>query len=69
MTSWVVSDSGVLLATAFSESLSAQAIALWQGWDSQQVSVAAPELFRYEITAAIRKRVYRGMLTAEEANP
>jgi predicted nucleic acid-binding protein len=36
-------------------------------WEQQILQVAAPSLFHYEIVAALRKQVYRGILVPEEA--
>jgi predicted nucleic acid-binding protein len=63
MTSWVVCDSGIILATVLIESSSAQAKALLRSWHDQNMQLAAPSLFRYEIVAVVRKYVHRGILT------
>jgi predicted nucleic acid-binding protein len=68
MTSWAVIDSGILLATVLIEQYSKEAKALIKSLTGQQTQIAVPVLFRYEIVAVMRKHVYRGTLTAEEAN-
>jgi predicted nucleic acid-binding protein len=65
MTSWVVCDSGIILATVLIESSSAQAKALLGSWYDQNMQLAAPSLFRYEIVAVVRKYVHRGILTPD----
>lgn len=67
MTSWVVPDSGLLIATVFKETYSGQAAAIWEYWDVSNIHVAAPSLFHYEVVAAVRKHTYRGTITSEEA--
>lgn len=67
MTSWVVSDSGILLAIVLRESNSAKAKALWLQWDENGIQVAAPVLFRYETVAVIRKYVNRGTIKRSDA--
>lgn len=67
MTSWVVADSGILLASVLVEKHTAKAQALMKGWQHGQVIVAAPPLLRYEVVAALRKHVHRQTLTAQEA--
>ena len=67
MTSWVVSDSGILIATVIEESITQKADALVGYWDAQGIPIAAPSLFRYEIVAVMRKSVYREILTEAEA--
>lgn len=62
MTLWVVADSGTLLATAFNETVTPQAIALWKSWDDAGAQVAVPVLFKYELVAAVRKNVYRQII-------
>ena len=68
MTSWVVADSGILLSTVLDEPLQAQAIELWEAWKAQDIRVAAPILFQYEIVAVPRKHVHRGILSVEKGN-
>jgi hypothetical protein len=45
MISWVVADSGILLATMFVELHSLRAIALWEYWNDKRFQVPAPTLF------------------------
>jgi predicted nucleic acid-binding protein len=66
MTSWVVADSGILLANVLPEPVSAQAKAIWQNWTEQDIQVAAPTLLHYEFVAVMRKSVYRGTLSAAD---
>lgn len=65
MTSWVVTDSSILLATVLTETYSDAAEALVQSWEQSGMKIAAPTLLRYELVAVIRKHVARGALTAE----
>jgi predicted nucleic acid-binding protein len=67
MTSWVVADSGIMLATVLVEPYSANAKALVAFWKAQNMKVAAPSLFHYEIVAVLRKHVYRGTISQEKA--
>lgn len=66
MTSWVVADSSVFLATVIDDPHEESATALIAAWTSKNVSVAAPYLFRYEVMSVIRKHVARETLTANE---
>jgi hypothetical protein len=68
MTSWVVADSGIFLATVLIEPYSANAKSLVAFWKSQNFQVAAPSLFHYEIVAVLRKHVYRGTITQQKAD-
>jgi predicted nucleic acid-binding protein len=67
MTSWVVADSSVMLATVLEEAYTAQADSLLRSWIEQIFFIAAPSLFRYEVVSVIRKRVYCNLLTMDEA--
>src|SRR5688500_1555098 len=64
----VVADSGIFIAAVLKEPYSKQADALISLWDKQSIQVVAPTLFRYEVTAVIRKNVYRQILTSAEAS-
>lgn len=66
MTSWVVADSGILLVTVLDEPLQQKADLLLNDWHKQNLTIAVPTLFRYEIVAVIRKHVHRGTLTVQE---
>jgi len=67
MTSPVVADSGILLATALEdEPLKLNAQTLLTFWRVGDHDLAAPILFRYEIVAVIRKHVSRGRLSVQE---
>jgi hypothetical protein len=59
MTSWVVVDSGIYLAGVLRETISSKALVFLTFIDVQQWAVAAPMLFRYEVTAVLRKQVYQ----------
>lgn len=67
MTSWVVADSSIFLASIFQESLTPKATAIIKFWATTRVNVAAPTLFQYEIIAVLRKHVYQGNITLQES--
>src|SRR5260221_13065987 len=64
----VVADAGIFLASVLEETHSKRADTLIELWNTQSVNIAAPTLFRYETTVAIRKHVYRGNLTSALAS-
>jgi predicted nucleic acid-binding protein len=66
MTSWVVCDSGIILATLLKERHTDHAEALLTRWKDTDFALAVPYLFGYEMIAAIRKHVVRGTLSAAE---
>lgn len=63
MTSWVCVDSGIVLKLVLDEPDSDRAEALWISWVQSGRQPVAPYLFTFEITAVLRKHVYRGPLT------
>jgi predicted nucleic acid-binding protein len=67
MTSWIVADSSFLIASVFKEKYTAQARKLLRDWARQDTQLAAPTLLKYELAAAVRKNVYRGILSTEQA--
>lgn len=66
MTSWIVIDSGVLIASVVEETYTQQADALLAWIGSQSLMMAAPTLLRYEVTATLRKLTHRGSITATD---
>src|SRR5260221_3173636 len=67
MPSWVVEDPGIFLATFLNKSQSQQADTIINYWKDEDIQVAVPTLFRYEIITVLRKNVYRGLISAPEA--
>lgn len=68
MTSWVVPDSGVLIASVMNEDeATRKAKDIWRYWLKTQTRIAVPHLFGYEVIASIRKNVYRRLLTVSDA--
>lgn len=65
MTSYVILDSGILLATVMNERYSEQAKRLLDSFKSK--NLAAPTLLHYELVAVTRKWVYRELITTEKA--
>ena len=62
---WVVVDSGLALKLVLNETDSHLAEALWQRWLRDDLQPVAPSLFYFEVTAVLRKHVYRGSITPE----
>ena len=67
MTSTVVADSGIFLAAVLDENHSERADALISFWIAEDIRIAVPVLFRYETIAVLRKNVFRGLISTEEA--
>ncbi len=66
MTSWVVIDASLLLATYLNELHSQSARNFLAQCIQNNITVAAPALLHYEIVAALRKQVYRGNISSDE---
>ena len=67
MASVVVIDSGVFLAGVLEEPLADKANALLKQLLAENIQIAAPVLFQYEIVAVTRKAVFQKRLTIEES--
>ncbi len=65
MTSWICLDSGIALKLVLPEEDSRQARDLWKFVLNAGLQPVAPPLFSYEITAVLRKCVYREIITGE----
>ncbi len=65
MTSWVCVDSNILLKLILNEPDSHLAEGLWQFWINNDLRPVAPYLFPFEITAVIRKSIYRGVIDSK----
>jgi len=68
MNSTACVDASIVIKLVVEEPGSDLADALWAQWIQQDVQIVAPALLRYEITAVLRKKVYRGQLSKEIAN-
>ncbi|MBI1256202.1 MAG: PIN domain-containing protein [Chloroflexi bacterium] len=63
----VVVDTNILIAFRLAdEPLQAQANQILTAWQTTNESLAAPRLFRSEITAVVRKVVYQQRITPEQ---
>ena len=59
-------DASVVIPLVVYEALSEQVRALWVDWRTRNLSIVAPFLLGFEVTATLRKKVHRGLLTPEE---
>ena len=65
--SQVCVDANIIVALVTTEAQSKKVLALWTEWMSKDYRIVAPVLLRYEVTSAIRRKVYRGILKPEDA--
>jgi predicted nucleic acid-binding protein len=63
----VVVDSGILIASVLKERFFQKADALLEYWRQNNLQLAAPVLFQYEVVAVARKVVFQKRATLEEA--
>lgn len=66
--SYVCVDASLLIKLVIPEPYTEQADNLWQAWIQKDIQAIAPPLLRYELTAILRKKVYRQQLTEMEAD-
>lgn len=59
-------DSGILIASVYPETLTRQAQHLIKQLQTDNITLHAPTLLRYELVAVSRKAVYQARVTAEE---
>ena len=67
MSGYVVVDASLAIKWLVREEDSADAHALLAAWDDEEQQLAAPHLFRFEVTNALHRRVARGELVVHEA--
>ncbi len=65
--SYIVLDSGMLIASVFIEEYTPQAKKLIQKLQSDKATFVAPHLLIYELVSTIRKGVYQGRILPHEA--
>lgn len=66
MTSWIVIDSGVLIASVIQEIYTTQADSLLDRIKQQNLIIVAPPLLRYEVVGTLRKLTHRGTIQAKD---
>ncbi|MGQ9556069.1 MAG: type II toxin-antitoxin system VapC family toxin [Anaerolineae bacterium] len=60
-------DASFVVALVTAEAASRNALDLWAEWTMAEVQVIAPALLRYEVTAALRRKVVRGVMSSQDA--
>ena len=63
----LVIDAGIGVLTVLGGSLSSATGQAWAGWRATRAQIVAPELWRFEVTSAIRKALALGEIEAHEA--
>lgn len=67
MTSWVVVDSSIFLASILQEEMTPKVVEVMSLWATNHMTLAAPFLLQYELIAVLRKYVYQGRLSLQES--
>jgi predicted nucleic acid-binding protein len=65
--SWVCVDASLVIKLVVEEVYSHEARTLWRTWQSDDYTIAAPPLLRYEITSVCRQQARRGLRTYDES--
>ena len=63
MTNLVCVDANITLKLILAEPNSFLAVALWEEWSQQDVTIIAPYLWGYEVTSVIRNQIHRRKLS------
>jgi predicted nucleic acid-binding protein len=66
MNSRVCVDASTFIKLLIFEELTPQARSLWEFWAEHETVIIVPFLFFFEVTAVLRKKVYRGFITPLE---
>jgi predicted nucleic acid-binding protein len=66
MTSQICVDASIVIPLVVYEDLSGPVRERWVDWRTRNLTIVAPFLLGFEITAVLRKKVYRGLLTPHE---
>lgn len=59
-------DASLVVALLLPERYTNQATNLWEAWINQDVRIVAPSLLGYEVTSALYRKVFRGIVTLED---
>jgi len=60
-------DASIIISLVTSEAQSQKVLDLWAKWMQEDVKVVAPSLLNYEVTSALRRKVFRGIMSHEDA--
>ena len=67
MASLLVADSNIVLGAVLPVPYTDTARQLVEQWEKQNIRLAAPLLFRYEVVAVIRRYVHQKLISSDEA--
>jgi predicted nucleic acid-binding protein len=59
-------DASLIVALLLPERYTNLAMNLWEGWANQDARIVAPALLGYEVTSALYRKVFRGIISAED---
>lgn len=65
--SLVCVDASIIISLVTSEAQSQKVLELWTKWMQEDVQVVAPSLLDYEVTSALRRKVFHGIMSYEDA--
>ncbi len=59
-------DASLIVALLVPERYTNQATNLWEAWINQDVKIVAPSLLGYEVTSALYRKEFRGIVTPDD---
>jgi predicted nucleic acid-binding protein len=66
MNETVCVDASLVVALLMPERFTVPATALWETWVNQDIRIVAPSLLGYEVTSALYRKVFRGIIAKED---
>lgn len=59
-------DASLIVALLMPERYTSQSTHLWEAWVSQDIQIVSPSLLGYEVTSALYRKMFQGMITPED---
>ena len=66
MNGTVCVDASLTVALLMPERHTARATSLWESWANQNMRVVSPSLLGFEVTSALYRKVFRGIISKED---
>jgi predicted nucleic acid-binding protein len=59
-------DASLVVALLLPERFSPATLVLWEQWGEDNISISAPSLLRYEVTSALYRKAFQGVIAWED---
>ena len=66
MSETVCVDASMIVALLMPERYTAQATSLWEAWVNQDLRIVSPSLLGFEVTSALYRKAFRGIISKED---